>query len=189
MPAKSKITSPETPTVIQGRDLFRTPKYAVDLLIPFIPKDTELIWECAAGDLHITKVLQERGFSVFSSDINGKSYNINFILDPFPAFLLTNNTVIITNPPYSLKRRFFDRCIEFDIPFALLIPADYCKWTIEAITVYGCEKIIPTRRIDFIPPFKIGSGADYHSMWLTRKFNLGQTETFVELSIKDKKEK
>jgi hypothetical protein len=38
------------------------------------------------------------------------------------------------------------------VPFALLVPADYSGWIIDAIRNDGAEKIIPTRRIDYITP-------------------------------------
>src|SRR5664279_2775183 len=49
MPNKIKKTQPETPYVPQGRDLFQTPYYATELLIPFIPKRIRWIWEPACG--------------------------------------------------------------------------------------------------------------------------------------------
>ena len=36
--------------------------------------------------------------------------------------------------------------------FALLIPADISLWTIDAVRKYNCEKIIPTRRVDYLTP-------------------------------------
>ena len=67
----------------------------------------------------------------------------------------------------------------------MLIPTDYCGWIIRAIQD-GAEKIIPTRRIDYITPSGLsgasGHSANFHSMWLTKGFNLGRTETFVELT-------
>jgi len=88
----------------------------------------------------------------------------------------------------SLKKKFFEKCIEYNLPLALLIPADYSLWVIDAIRKYGCEKIIPDHRIDYITPNQIKkSSAQFHSMWLTRYLNLGQTETFVELTKEMKK--
>jgi hypothetical protein len=90
--------------------------------------------------------------------------------------------------------------LELDVPFALLIPADYSGWMIQAVDFYGCIKIIPTRRIDYITPSgkdaSVGATADFHSLWLTRGLNYPQivdpgwdntTEIFVDLSLEDKK--
>lgn len=186
MPAKSKQAQPTTPTLTQGRDSFQTPNYAIELLVPFIPPCKE-IWEPACGHLKITKVLKSHGYRVLSSDILYEDDGIvpfNFLLEKRTDM---KNAVIITNPPFSAKRQFYEKCREYGIPFALLIPADYCGWIINAITE-GAEKIVPTRRIDYITPnYRKGTTSDFHSMWLTWGFNLGKSETFVELSLLDKK--
>ncbi len=171
MANKPKKGQEETPNSVQGRDLFQTPNYATELLVPFIPKYIKHIWECACGKLKISNFLTDL-YPYYNKDIRSKS-------------------AIVTNPPYSLKRKFYERCKYHGVPFALLIPADYCGWIIDAIRLDGCEKIIPTRRIDFITPTgksgKTGHTSYYHSLWLTWGFGLGKSETFVELSIEQKK--
>ena len=256
-PAKSKVPQVATPDVVQGRDLFQTPNYAVDVLLPFVPRNIKSIWEPACGEGKIVARLTEAGYSVYPSDIRKAegwvdNHIFNFLKDTnvgaIPISILTsaldNTLAIITNPPFSLKKKFYERCRLTNRPFALLIPADYSGWIIQA-TIDGCEKIIPTRRIDYITPnilqrihegeiWKVEgvdrgctlaeykrdepvawkvilesyewkdnyktvgevpvhllneySSSDFHSMWLTWGFGLGKTETFVELSVKDKKE-
>lgn len=196
MPLKIKQTQAETPNEPQGRDLFQTPNYATDLLIPYIPKNVRYVWECAAGDFKIIKRLAYKGISSLGTDLNGTiAYPpFNFIEDNLDDLkerfhFSFQPDCIITNPPFSLKRKFYEKCLEYNVPFALLIPADYSGWIINAIK-NGAEKIIPTRRIDYITPSGLsgatGHTSNFHSMWLTKGFNLGRTETFVELSLKDK---
>ena len=202
MPTKPKLNQPETPDNVQQRDSFQTPNYATELLIPFIPKNISTIWECACGDYKISKKLESAGYSVISTDLK---YGTNFLES---KIVNLENTAIVTNPPYSLKQKFYRKCREYNIPFALLIPCDYCGWIIEALQ-NGAEKIIPTRRIDYITPNCISrinnrentkyesvaeidpehlkkdakkSASQFHSMWLTWGFNLGKSETFVELT-------
>lgn len=198
-PTKTKAQQPVTPLAPQNRDLFQTPNYAVDLLLPFIPEDkVHTVWEPASGDGKIVRrILEKTDLDVYASDIRESVYINNeirnFLIQDLPPvdMLADGNFSIITNPPFSLKRQFYNRCRYFNVPFALLIPAEYCGWLIRAIQE-GAEKIIPTRRIDFITPKgksgATGQTADFHSMWLTWGFNLGKTETFVELSLEDKKE-
>lgn len=189
MPTKPKTNQPETPSSVQGRDLFQTPRYATELLIPFIPEHINYIWECANGQGAISNVLiEQRKYSLYRSDLlNGSEYNFLEMVFPFWDM---DNSAIITNPPFSLKRKFYERCRYYRVPFALLIPADYNGWIINSIRYGGCEKIIPTRRIDYITPTgksgKTGNTSYYHSMWLTWGFGLGRTETFVELTNKMK---
>jgi hypothetical protein len=183
MPRKPKTNQSETPNIIQGRDLFQTPNYATELLVPFIPKNTTVIWEPACGNYKISNVLTDHNFEVISTDL--KYENANFLTS---HALLLKTDCIITNPPFSLKRKFFEKCIEYSRPFALLISADYNLWVIDAIRKYGCEKLIPDHRINFITPTGLnessGHTSYFHSLWLTRYFNLGKTETFVELTKK-----
>ncbi len=194
---KPLTTAPKTPTAVQVRDTFQTPNYAVDLLLPFIPNGH--VWECAAGGGKITRRLLEFGKNVFSSDIRRSEITdaiSNFIADDPPYTIrgwISNNEkfVIITNPPFSIKDMFIERAFEYDVPFAFLINADYHARHIEWVK-RGCEKIIPNRRIDYITPTGRNgatSASQFHSMWLTYKFNLGRTETFVDLPKEWKKEK
>ena len=177
---------PKNPQKAGGRDLFQTPNYATDLLIPYLSDlNPQRIWECAVGKGKIAERLMHHGFSVFGTDISYPK-PFNFLTD-----LYTNPLdCIVTNPPFSLKRKFYEKCKEYGVPFALLIPADYSGWIIDAIRKDGAEKIIPTRRIDYITPTGLsgasGHTAYYHSMWLTLGFSLGRTETFVELTNKMK---
>jgi len=185
MPQKIKRTQDATPNVPHGRDLFQTPNYATDLLIPFIPKQVAFVWECASGEGKIANELRKFGYTVSESDLRSRPgiLTANFLTDS--PLSLNQTCAIITNPPFSLKKQFYDRCVAYSVPFALLIPADYCGWIIEAI-LNGAEKIIPTRRIDYITPSGMsganGHSANFHSMWLTRGFHLGRTETFMELT-------
>lgn len=178
---KTKIPQSETPG--QLRDMFGTPAYAVRLLLPFL-KPFKQIWECAAGEGRIAKVLREARHRTLETDIlRGFDFLKDIMSFPFDC--------IVTNPPFSLKKKFYLKCMDYGVPFALLVPADYSIWVIEAVNKFGCEKIIPTRRIDYITPNgKSGaeSHAQFHSLWLTKGLGLGRTETYVELTKKMKEE-
>lgn len=186
--AKSRVPQPETPEESQPRDLFQTPQYAVDLLIPFIPKRITKVWECAAGERRMANRLVNHGYDVWATDIRENLDGVdvfNFMTEM--TIPNKNNTAIITNPPYSLKRKFFEKCLEeYHIPFALLISGDYSMWTINAVWKQDCEKIIPNRRIDYITPTgksgATGNTSYFHTYWMTWGFGLGRTETFVDLT-------
>jgi len=246
MPAKTKTPQKEDLEKAQGRDFFQTPNYGTDIIVPFLNsignrQKPFVIWECAAGERKISRRLEHHEFDVISTDIQDSS-SFNFLTDS-PDF---HFDCIVTNTPFSLKRKFYNKCLEYGKPFALLIPADYALWIIEAIK-NGTEKIIPERRIDYITPNTLTrihegeiweqflrsdysqyknvnefkkkasvvskiefdkypdfcnyssiwdapsellskySSSDFHSMWLTKGFNLGRSETFVELTNEMKK--
>lgn len=60
--------------------------------------------------------------------------------------------MIITNPPYSLKNEFLERCYEYDKPFALLLPLTALegKQRNELYKEYGIELIVLDKRINFM---------------------------------------
>src|SRR3990172_4194434 len=123
---KPKKNQPQTPDEAQGRDLFQTPNYAVDLLVPFIPKNITRVWDCAAGNRKITNQLSfVHEYLEFSTDIReAEQVDIFNFLSDVSEYPLPPNTAIITNPPYSLKRKFYEKCLGYKVPFALLIPFD-----------------------------------------------------------------
>ena len=61
------------------------------------------IWECACGDGAISKILIEKGYNVYSSDLIDRNYG-----DVGIDFLKSNKKVdnIITNPPFKLAMDF-----------------------------------------------------------------------------------
>ncbi len=61
------------------------------------------IWECACGDGAISKVLIDKGYNVYSSDLNNYGYGETPI-----DFLESNKKYdnIITNPPFKLSLEF-----------------------------------------------------------------------------------
>ena len=249
MPKKPKTQQKEDLVAVSGRDQFQTPNYAVDLLVPYLRSLAYFapefkIWECAAGLGKIVNRLKFWEFNAFGTDL---SEGVNFLTDlPGKDF-----NCIVTNPPFSLKKKFYDVCANYGVPFALLIPCDYSTWIIQAKKA-GAEVIVPEKRIDYITPnilqrihegeiwetarkkypdatmvdygvelkefkesfpdtwagyiemykdfcnwtsiyevpsifLKKYSSSYYHSMWLTKGFGLGKSETFVELTNDQKK--
>lgn len=95
-------------------DEIYTPDYAITPILKYLPKD-KIYWECTDyGSSNITKVLKENGYNVISTN----KEQFDFLIDK-PDF---NFDVIITNPPYSLKDEFLEKCYEYNKSFALLLP-------------------------------------------------------------------
>lgn len=169
---KPKKMQAERPNERQERDFFQTPNYATDMIIPYLPKG--IIWECAAGN---GKMANRLGTSTIQTDIKTGT---NFLTMTVSGFDL-----IVTNPPFSLKRKFYERCLFFNVPFALLLPVDFCGWIVRAMMDDKAQWLIPTRRIDYITPTgKQGaeSKAQYHSGWFCYGLNLPKQITPYELT-------
>lgn len=95
----------------QPLDYYATEPKALELLLDLEQFDKN-VWECACGELHLSNVLENRGYNVRSSDIIDRTKNGKIeVLD----FLNCNekwNGDIITNPPYSLATEFAAKALD-----------------------------------------------------------------------------
>lgn len=91
-----------------------TPFYGVEPIIKYLPKDS-VIW-CPFDEewSAFPRRLREEGFDVVSSHI-ADGYDF-FKFEP-PVW-----SIIVSNPPYSIKDKVIRRCYELNKPFALLMP-------------------------------------------------------------------
>lgn len=185
---KSKKPRLSQPKQYTARDNFKTPYYATEILIPYIPS-CNFIWECSSGEGHISKVLVDYGFKVFESDISHYINKIDFLKETIDFEI--KDFVIITNPPYSLKKEFVYKALEYNVPFAFLISADYSQWLINVLEIDGVKRITPKKRINFITPNRReGTTSYFHSYWLTRYFKIPENkqEIFVDINTKGRVE-
>ena len=92
-----------------------TPRYGVEPLLEFMqPYKEKIIW-CPFDDENseFVKVFKEKGFKVVYSHIKyGQDY-FNYEPDEWD--------LIISNPPFTNKREIFNRAINFQKPFCLLM--------------------------------------------------------------------
>jgi hypothetical protein len=152
---------------------FQTPKEALYPLIPYLKKNW-IIWECAAGKGYLVKGLKEFGFKVIDTDILiGK----NFLTWQPKKF-----DCIITNPPYSIKEKFLERCYNLGKPFALLLPLTTfeTKKRQNLFKKYGVEVIFFDERINFETPGGKKSHCWFCVAWFTNWLDLGKQLNFVK---------
>ena len=119
-----------------------TPSYAIKPLLKYIPKGIT-IWECCDfGKSEISRLLKEHECKVISSDKD----------DNFFLYLPDNFDMIITNPPYSLKDEFLERCYKLGKPFCLLLPVTALegKRRGKLFRENGIELLVFDKRINFI---------------------------------------
>lgn len=161
----SRTTRPATPDESQPYDRMQTPPYALDPLLQYLGWSLpSTIWEPACGEGLIIEALFDAGWTeehVIASDIlTGQSF---FDYEP------DKWEVIVTNPPYSLKIEWIERCYALGKPFALLLPVEALGLT----TVYpllqqhGFEIMLLDNRVDFKMPNKgWNSSAQFATFWL-----------------------
>lgn len=95
----------------QEHDYYATEPKAMELLIQ---EETfsNLIWECACGEGHLSKVLEQNGFEVISTDLIYRGYGdpepMDFLEESFEDF----EGDIITNPPYKYALEFVQKALD-----------------------------------------------------------------------------
>lgn len=92
-------------------DYYATEPRAMELLLAeeqFAPT----IWECACGEGHLSKILENHGYKVISTDLIYRGYGEetprDFLKEPIDNF----NGDIITNPPYKYALEFTERALK-----------------------------------------------------------------------------
>jgi hypothetical protein len=110
------------------RDAYPTPPWVTETVVPHLKAlKVTSIWEPAAGEGGMAVVLENAGFSVTTTDLNG---GVNF-LDGKPA--VPHCDGVVTNPPYGIQgklaERFIERALDLTRPgqgvVAMLLKVDF----------------------------------------------------------------
>tara|TARA_R110000868_G_scaffold231769_1_gene485170 strand:- start:108 stop:608 length:501 start_codon:yes stop_codon:yes gene_type:complete len=119
-------------------DDYMTPESAWKAIEQYIPKD-KMIWEPFYGDGKSGEHLKKMGLNVHHVPEDF------FTAEP-------SGDIVISNPPYTLKKETLRRLKELEMPFILIMPSStlvtaYCR------ELFGTETLqimIPRKRIQFI---------------------------------------
>ena len=143
--------------------MFQTPANAVRYISKYIPKEWKL-WECASGESQIIDALIEDGFEVMGTDILS-GFDFLSSLMPLPEF-----DCIFTNPPYSIKDAWLQRCFDIGKPFALLLPITALgeQERVRMYSEYGIDIFLVPERINFGTPSGEGSGSWFYTAWFCK---------------------
>jgi hypothetical protein len=94
----------------QNEDYYATDPIAARLLLQ-LETFSDNIWECACGEGHLSKVFEESGYNVKSTDLINRGYGKSGV-----DFLETSNIFwngdIITNPPFKYAQQFVEKALE-----------------------------------------------------------------------------
>lgn len=160
----------------QGYDACQTPAYALDPLLPYLRPNWR-VWEPASGEGYLADAIEQAGCAVTRGDIvSGANF---FEIEP-PAYDL-----LITNPPYSIKYQWIERCYELGRPWALLMPVETlgAARAQRLFSAYGVELTFLSRRVNFKMPQKgwAGSSAQFPVAWFSWRLTC-QAVRFAELT-------
>lgn len=128
-----------------GGDEQYTPKRGVEILLPHIQHlKNKTIW-CPFDkeDSQFVVVLKDNGFQVVFSHIENDQDFFTYKPEHFD--------VIISNPPYKGKRKFLEKALEFNKPFALLLPLNILSDLVinQTMKSEDLQLLIPSKRMRF----------------------------------------
>lgn len=90
-----------------------TPRYVVEEILPYLSKDKIYWLPFDTDDSAFCKVLKENGYKYINSHIStGQDY---YNYEP------SEWDIMLSNPPFTNKRKIFERALSFGKPFALLM--------------------------------------------------------------------
>ena len=119
---------------LEGPDVFPTPRWATFALIEN-EKFKGNIWECACGDGMMSRVLEESGGQVISSDLYDRGFGESGV-----DFLASERQVdnIVTNPPYNSAEGFVASGVRLaKRKFALLLRLAFLEGANRARTIFA----------------------------------------------------
>lgn len=140
-------------------DNYDTPDSILNLLYKYIPRD-----KCVFDPFYNTGKVKD----YYNKNKIKLIHEEKDAFRHFPEF-----DYLVSNPPYSIKKKCFEYAFHFNKPFAYLVPLDTIErqyWT-EMFRDKDFTLIIPKKRINFKEskmtcPFKL--------IWIIYGFNLGK---------------
>ena len=150
-------------------DEYNTSREMWESISQFIPKD-KVIWEAFLLNNYTSKsidYLTELGHEVVGS--------------PELDFFSTNlGDIIVSNPPYSIKKRIFERLAELDKPFIMILPVStITKQYVKKINREKLQIIVPDKRMQFLKGEDQLKRCYFDTMYLCYKMNLEKDITFI----------
>jgi hypothetical protein len=164
---------------LNGPDFFPTPAWATFALIEN-EKFRGDIWESACGDGAMSKVLEETGQTVFSSDLYDRGFG-----ELGHDFLTSTRSAanIVTNPPYNSAEGFVATGLKHaNKKFALLLRLAFLEGAGRAATIFAdappSRVWVFSERITFYPKGVAprGSGTTAYAWFVWDKDSGGGTE-------------
>lgn len=94
----------------EQHDYYATHPEAVEWLIKLEEFNRqEGVWECACGEGHISKVLEQEGYPVHSTDLVDRGFGVEGV--DFLSYTEAWSGDIVTNPPYKYAQSFVEKAL------------------------------------------------------------------------------
>ena len=160
-----------------------TPRYAVEMLIPYIQHwKGKTIW-CPfdTDESMFVKVLKEQGFNVVYSHL---AYGQDFF-----TYEPAEWDVLLSNPPYQDKAKFMERADSFGKPWALFLPLNITADSVLNRMFGDCSELtilMPNKRTRFYnknKPDAKQAQPTFKASYIGRNFF---TKQFIGVDLPDK---
>jgi len=153
---------------LNGNDSYYTPRDAFNDLSLYIP-DVGKVWECFPGESESEQFMAD----AFPCEVVATD------TDYFDTAPPEGTTLIVSNPPYSIKKRVFDRLRDIGLPFMMLVPIgtfskQYVRWAQEEM-----QLIVPRKRIHFIVGGEQTRRTPFDVVWLCWRCDLEKDITYM----------
>ena len=151
-------------------DQYNTTLEIWEMIAHLIPKD-KILFEAFMKDNWSSKsaiILRDMGFNVVGNP------TIDFFDEP-PEY-----DIIVSNPPYSMKKKIFQRLAVLDKPFILILPiSTITKQFVKVLERDKVQMIIPSKRMQFEKAGIELSRCWFDTCFLCYKMNLERDITFI----------
>jgi hypothetical protein len=151
-------------------DQYNTTLEIWEMINHLIPKD-KILWEAFMKDNWSSKSaihLRDMGFNVVGNP------TIDFFDEP-PEY-----DIIISNPPFSIKKKIFQRLAVLDKPFILILPiSTITKQFVKVLERDKLQMIIPSKRMQFEKAGIELSRCWFDTCFLCYKMNLERDINFI----------
>jgi len=94
----------------EGNDYYATEPKAVTLLMPLEDFSDMPVWECACGEGHLAKPMQDAGLEIYATDIIDRGFG--GVCDFLSPEIKQWHGHILTNPPFSLAQKFIEKGLD-----------------------------------------------------------------------------
>ena len=151
-------------------DQYNTTPEIWEMINHLIPKD-KILWEAFMKDNWSSKsaiALRELGHDVVGNP------TMDFFDEP-PEY-----DIVISNPPFSIKKKIFQRLAVLDKPFILILPiSTITKQYVKVLERDKVQMIIPSKRMQFERSGVELSRCWFDTCFLCYKINLSRDITFI----------
>jgi len=151
-------------------DQYNTTPEIWEMIAHLIPKD-KILFEAFLKDNWSSKsaiILRDMGFNVVG----------NPTIDFFGE--LPEYDIIVSNPPYSMKKKIFQRLAVLDKPFILILPiSTITKQFVKVLERDKVQMIIPSKRMQFEKAGVELSRCWFDTCFLCYKMNLERDISFI----------